>query len=264
MTDTLFDATLAVARRMGIIRRGKADSGGTTTALVDSNRPESADQYDDGTLWHVDDKEFSEITDFDGSTFTLLTALSSATQSGDKYAVASARYPLDWIIDSVNSVLEMIEIPAEDTSITTAEDTTEYTLPTDCHQLRQVYISTDRDYKEWLPIQNWEQVKTATGSADKVVLAKEYDDSETLRLVYTKYHPVLYEATENIDEQIPIPRIVPGACAELLMKNLENTDTGDKTLQRRLALFISRAEKAETRHRVRLPNMQGKIMEIEA
>lgn len=265
---TLFDATLQVARALGELKMGTADSGGTTTTLVDSNIGGDDDDWNGGTLWHIDDSEFSEISDYTESsgTVSLLDALTSATADGDRYAIADKEYPLNVIIDAVNQELTMTRYPKTDTStITIADEQTEYDLPSDCDDLRQVYYEVEEDSNKhlWTRFPNWDVQKTSTGSADKLIInwhgiASDYD----LKLVYVTYHSAVYNDDDNIDESIPLARIVPAAVRNLMLRNLQDMNTADEAYGNFINMWEQRAERAKLRHPIRLPARDGKVMAL--
>lgn len=267
MTDTLFDATLKLARALMQIRTGTADSG-TTTELVDANRRESKpDMFNGGTLWHHDLEEFTPISDYDGAgTFTLQDALSSAVSADDRYSIASSRYPLDWLIDAINMALTDMKYPVTDTSITTVTNTSEYDLPASVVDLRVVMISTndEADNNEWKFVPaNWEMQKTATGTANKLVFDRDLTSGETLKLVHVKYHDELYTASGQIDEFIQLPRIIPTAVVHIITGLLMDGTTGDKALETGLAIWREREARAEAKHYRPLPRIQGKIVKVD-
>ena len=175
MADTLFDIALEVMRAVGETRYGTADSNGTTTTLIDSNLGGDDDDWNSGILFHVDDKEFSRITDYDSGTgtITILDAFSAGTESGDQYVVADAEYQLHDVIAAINQELATVRYPVVDTStITIADEQSEYNLPSDCHDLRQVYYEVQEDTNEhlWSPLRSWSVEKTAAGTADKLII----------------------------------------------------------------------------------------------
>lgn len=265
MTETLFDATLQLARAIGVIRTGTADAAGTTSTLIDSNRPESSDDWNGGTLWHIDDSEFSEITDFDATTgtFTLLDDLTAATVGGDRYAVASAKYPLDWIIDAINQELTMMRYPVVDTSsITISSGQSEYTLPAAVHDLRQVYYQhhDDADDNQWVKI-NFDVEKSATGSANKLLLPSYgLNSGNDIKLVYITRHSAIYNDSDQIDESIKLERIVPQAIVNLLLRYMEDQNTEDRTIGQRINYWDNRAREMKLEYPMRLPARQGKFL----
>jgi len=265
---TLFDVTLEVARALGELKTGTTDSAGTTTTAIDSNIGGDDDDWNGGTFWHIDDSEFSEISDYASSTgtITILDALTAATAEGDRYAIADKEYPLDRITDAINQELTSIRYPKTDiTTITIADEQSEYDLPSDCHDLRQVYYEVEEDSNEhlWTRFPNWEVQKTATGSADKLVInwhgiASDYD----LKLVYVTRHSAVYDDSDTIDESIRIERIVPSAVVNLMLYNLQDMNTANESYGKYLDMWMNRAEQAKLYYPIRLPPIDGKVMAL--
>lgn len=268
MTDTLFDAVLAVARAVGEVEVGTADSNGTTTTLIDSNLGGDDDDWNGGTLFHIDDEEFSEITDYASSsgTVTILDAFTSATQSGDRYGIMDKEYRLTKLISAVNYVLTDIRVPKVDTStVEVASGQSEYTLPTDCHDLRQVHYQWEDDTNDnqWVSV-NFNVEKTAKGSANTLILPSYgLNAGRKIRLTYVTDHAYLYDDTDEIDEHIPLSRIVPEAVEYLLLQSLMDMNTADENIGRFINMWSEKAERARMTHRVPLPPKRGNVLALE-
>lgn len=269
MTETLFDATLLLARALTILRTSTSDSVGTSTTLIDSNRGGNSDDWEGGTLWHLDVSEYKIIDSYDPKTgtFTLRSALADATTSGDNYAVADAEYPIDLLEDAINSELTMLRYAKVDTSsITIVDEQSEYTLPTDCHDLRQVYWQTNDDANEnlWVKLNNWTVEKTATGSANTLIIdhhgiAEDYD----LKLVYVTRHGALYDDAGQIDESINIQRIIPSAVLYCIYNKFEDANkSSSKGMERLIQRWEREEEMARLRYPIRLPAKDGMVMAL--
>jgi len=133
---TLFDATLAVARELGVARQGTA-TGGSTTTIIDTGRNEVDDAFNGGTAWIVSadsaapEDEYATISDWVNSTGTAtISAVTAAVASGDVYVLTTARYPLDVLISAINSELIKYWVPRWDkTSLDVVSGQSEYDLP---------------------------------------------------------------------------------------------------------------------------------------
>lgn len=164
---TFKDILKDVAFELGELYSGIA-TGGSATTLVDSGLGGRDDDWKDGTLFidydagaasAAPEGEFAEVTDYARTTGTITvaaSALTAAPASGDEYSVAGPRWSLDTLKLCVNRGLNFIgEIPAIDTSLTTAAGTLEYTIPASARgqkKINDVYIgesttSTDRGMK---------------------------------------------------------------------------------------------------------------------
>ena len=115
MTITLFDLTKDLARLLGTLYEGVATGGSTTTIADTVERLEDDDYWNGGTAWITYDAagagaapqgEYSSISDFaqTGGIVTLRSTLTGAVASGDRYAVATSRYPLHILIQKINQV----------------------------------------------------------------------------------------------------------------------------------------------------------------
>ena len=180
--------------------------------------------------------------------------------------MADAEYQLHDVIAAINQELATVRYPVVDTStITIADEQSEYNLPSDCHDLRQVYYEVQEDTNEhlWSPLRSWSVEKTAAGTADKLIInyhgiGSDYD----LKLVYVKRHSPLYSDTDKLDETVKMERIVPGAVSHLLLRSLMDMNTADENIGQFINLWEERAQRARIEHDPRLPPVHGQVLEI--
>jgi hypothetical protein len=243
--STLFDLTYMVARELGIREESVATANGSTTSLVDTTREEDADFYNGGSIWITRDfggagaapeGEYGIISDWvqTTGTFTLRSALSVATGSGDRYAVTPKRFPLHILIQMVNNaLLDLGKIPYVDiTSITTNASDTEYSLPLAASEdLRQVLLQTQTDNTAdhaWEVLPGYDIEVTATGTGDKVIFPYGLPSGRILKLVYVAEHPRLSEYDDKLSEYIPDKRVVYPAtlnCLHWYIKHMRGSDS---------------------------------------
>lgn len=266
---TLFDGVLALARKLSAVRTGTVDSGSTTT-IVDALRSEVETFWKNGTALVIQDTggvapqgEWGRISAFVHSTGTAtIDALTAAVAAGDKYAFIVPRYPLHALIDAFNAELTGVKYPEVDTSLTTLAATTEYTLPSGVfkHNLRQVWVQTNDDSvdNQWFRLRNWMVQVATTGSAHKLILLSPVDDGYTLKLVYVKYHGDLIDATDEINDLIPLERLLPGAAIHAIMNRLHFASGGDHE-KTQLARFERQEIMAKVEHVVMLPEKDGRL-----
>ena len=242
MTDTLFEATLATARRLGIVRGYKASGTGSTTTLVDTvGRKEVDDYWNEGTIWITEDAggasaapegEFSIITDFANSTSTItFGALTAATAASDKYVVASPLVPLQTMIEMINQVLYSVYIPAWDTtSLDTASAQTEYSLPEAVTRgnLIGVWMQTQDDANDNQPmeIKKWWVKEGGTGSQDTLVI-DQYTPDWDLWIYYKTRHPEVRDAGDSINEIVDLDNLSIHAAVECLQSLLARDAKGE-------------------------------------
>ena len=279
MTDTLFDATLVVARSLNRVRTGIA-TGGSTTTVVDSNfRTESDDYWNGGTVWITEDVggagaapegEFSRVTDFANATGTITCSPAiTAVGAGDKYAVADAHIPLDVLIEAVNEVLTGLQIELEDwTSLDTVAGQTVFSLPSTIpgQNLKEVHIQTkvgDADDFRWRRVYNWEIDYQVAGTEDKIILPRDLTAERDLRLVYVSTHGALYDDGDKIDESIHLNRIRYAAAMNVLEWQMADR-SGDKYVERQYEKLAAKAAMAERNYPIRKRKKTGRIMRFGA
>jgi hypothetical protein len=271
MAKTLFDLTLELARILGTVREGVATGGSTTTIVDTVARTEDDDAFNGGTAWITYDAggagaapqgEYQIVSDFTASSDTITTAaFSAAIASGDRYAVAGLRYPLDLLIQKINESFGVIEKTDTSTVVFAAEQT-EYSLPTDVLELKQVFIAAETDDSNdnrWQPIYDWYTQKSATGTADKIIFAHQYATDTDVKIVYTTYHSVLRVATDKLDDSIHWKRILYNAAvAAVLWRQMKVGQSDD--LSRELNYFQGIAASMNNEFAQRLPRRGAKTI----
>lgn len=212
-----------VYRKLGGTYITTATSGSTTTAadtklvdvLGDGN---TDDAYNGGTVIVIKDAdgaaaapegEFSRVSDYTASTFlfTLNSTLTAAVASGDTFLFTTQDYPLTSMIEIVNDALSYLgDIPILDTSITTASQQTEYTLPVAVKRenLLRVEIqgqTDDANDNQWVDIPNFRIAPAVAGSAGTLIIP-QYASGYTVRLTYLGIHPRVSAYADPIAEII--------------------------------------------------------------
>lgn len=276
MALTLFDLTYRTARELGVVREGTA-TGGSTSTVIDTNaRTEGEDYWVGGTVWILRDAggagaapegEHSPVSGFNSTTdtLTLRNALTAAAGAGDKYAVGKKRYPLDILTQNVNKALQDLKlIPITDTSLTTEDDKTEYTLPAvDFMDLRQVFIQTrndDSNDNSWAELHNWTIEKAATGTADTLLLASQPETGNKLKLVYLGYHPELHLASDKLAESVPVDRVIYTAASNCLNWYRGKTRSNDTSLRDDITRLTDKAFTAAQSHPIIVPVRPARLM----
>lgn len=274
MSKTLFDCTLELARILDNVYEGTATGGGTTTIIDTVERTEAADYWNGGTAWITYDAggagaapqgEYGYISDFElsSNTITLRSALTAAVATGDRYALCKKKYPLYLLIQKVNETFGVIE-KTDITSLTTATEETEYNLPSDCLELKQVWIQTntgDTNDNQWDQLFDWDVQKSATGSANVLILKRQFSSGYLLKLVYTTYHQVLRSATDKLDDSLHIRKVIANAAVGCLRWRIK-TGENDASLTNMLNFWQAEAEKANQEFAQRLPKKSAKTLHI--
>jgi len=280
MTLTLCNLVHRVGRAIGggVMVQGTA-TGGSSVTIVDTNdRTEVIDYwnggtaiiyYDAGGAGAAPENEFSVISDFDATsdTITLRTTLTANAGAGDKYALIKKRYPLQIITQEINNALQKIgPIPNwNSTGITIAASQTEYSLPTVAANmdLREVWYqqdTTDANDNRWrrIPKNGYTIQKSATGTADVIRFANQYETDHVMGIVYLAPHTEMKLYTDKLDDIIYPDRVVYEAAAGCLRWYMDKTKTDDYNAQ--LARLENQAAQARAMHPIPIPQKTGRIM----
>lgn len=280
MTFTLGEITYRVARELGIVFEGTA-TGGTVSTLVDANdRTEADNHWQKGTLWITRDaaglgaapeNEFTIISSSTSSTgtLTLRNSLTAAPASGDRYAVTRKFGDMIWLDvlkQKINqAIAELGTIPYSDvTSITTASNQTEYTLPVAAKQsLMQVWIQTDNtdvDDNRWQELRNYDIGYADPGVAENLILPAQYSAGYRVKLVYMAKHPELKQYTDVLSEFVPLERVVYPAVRDCFMMMRDRTSWNQ--WNDKINDWSEKAADAVAKYPVRKPRKPGKLFQL--
>ena len=276
MAITLSDLTYRVAREIMVVREGVATGGGTTTIIDTVNRKEAINFWEGGSAWILYDSaglgalpqgQFSRVSGFTATTSTLtLNTTLTAVAAGDRYAVAAKRFTLQDMIQAVNRAVMDIHVITEDiTTVTTANNQSEYTLPIAADlDLRQVWLQSrknDSDDNQWVELLNWRIQPNATGSADELVFPYALSSGYAVKLIYMAPHPQLVAYSDALNESIHPQLVVYRAALNLSNWYREKTRTSDQWLVDQIARLEKRTAEMEARHtKPRGPRKPGKLV----
>jgi hypothetical protein len=221
-TDLQLTHLLQKAYRRLKVARTSTATGGTTTTIVDTKLLDylgdsnEDDILNSGTAIIVRDAggagaapegEFSRISDYDdGGTITVST-LTAAVASGDTYMYISPDFPLLDMIEIVNDALVYLgRIPKVYSSLTTAANQTEYTLPValkgvDLHDIEVQGILTDANDNRYAPIEGW-QITPALPGTTGILTVPQFAAGYILRIGYPGLHPRVSTYADYISEYI--------------------------------------------------------------
>jgi len=272
MTYTLSNLTYELAVELGTVSEGEA-TGGTTTTLIDTvNLTQADDFWNTGTVWIIDDTgaafpegEMGQVTDFDnGSNTATMVAMSAAPAAGDRYAIATKKYPMHTLIQAVNRALRNINIETTDTTtIDTASSQTEYTLPdVAAFDLREVWVetsTTNSDDNRWVEIRNWIIQKTATSTADELILPTQLIISRDIKLVYMAPHPKLYAEGDELDDSVHMERVIFRAAWYIMNTEAQQTRSTDEYLIGNREYYKALTERADIRYPILGPPKKGRV-----
>ena len=276
MTITLFDLVYRTLRELGEAYEGTA-TGGSTTTLIDTSFLAQADDwwggtgenmgtamvlYDAAGAGAAPQGEFARVTDFVQSTKTAtITALTAAIAAGDRYAIANGRYPLAQVIQAINGALQKLgELTTSDTSLTTASNQSEYTLPAANMRLRRVWLqqnTSDADDNQWHELRDWYLAPTTTGAADTLILGEQVA-LRSLRLEYTGPHPALYTAAGKLSEDVPPTLVVYQAALDLILMDIQRQAKADPRLETRAGILREGLRNAESLYSIQKPRRKAR------
>jgi len=277
MTYTLFDLAYRVGREIGgNISVSGTCTGGSSTTIVDTAVLSQSDNawangtafitYDAGGAGAAPQGEYKIISASASASYTVTasSAFTANVAAGDRYFLLKKRYPLHIVIQNINNALMNLGgIAATDTtSIYTVDEQTEHTLPIAANlDLRQVWIQNvndDANDNKWSLLHNWYVQKTATGSADTLVLPAQYIADYYLKLVYVAPHPELNLYSDKLDESIPLERVVYSAAASCLRWYMDKLGSDDYVSH--FNELTTKAEYARLHQSIPIPPRTGKIM----
>ena len=272
---TLFNATLQLATRLKVLRVSTA-TGGDASSVLDTKRTEANDTFNEGTVWIITDAggasaapegEWARVSDFanTGGDITIAT-LTAAIASGDTYAVAGGRYPLDVLISAINNEIIKHKIPRYDTtSLDIVAGQSEYDLPVGITgaNLRGVYesTSTDSNDNQWTPL-SFSVQEAATGTQHVLVIeSRNVTDGNDIMLEYVSRLSPIYLCDDEIDDIMPMARILPAAAMQCELIRMRTFDSGSPLDIDMLKVYRDEARQAKAENPIRLPAKRGKVNE---
>ncbi len=234
LAPTLSDVMLGTFDELGQLVSGVCTGGGAST-LVDSGLKGKDDSWNGGSAFITYDAaagaaapegEFAEITDYARATGTVTADFSADVASGDHYALASKRWSARDIIAIINRATRRLgAIPKVDTSITTAANTTEYTLPAGFRNVRRVYqhLSTATDNEQPVKLSDWYEENNI------LIFRRQPQSGYVLRLVAKGLASPMPLYNSTLDTAIPLERAIAEAtyhAYRFLIRRTEGEDRG--------------------------------------
>lgn len=208
-------------------------TGGSTTTVVDTNSIYTTDNslvggtvvvvWDAGGAGAAPEGEYSRITAYVASTETFtMDAVTSAVGAGDWIDLVKPTIPLQQMVQFVNDGLTGLGyIQGIDTSITTADSQTEYTLPVTAKTGDLVDIllqgqTGDANDNQWVSIKSKCHWEPAAGGTTGLLYTPQYASGYTIRFIYNGYHPTLTAYNSVLWEYIPKELAVAAAIDKAL------------------------------------------------
>lgn len=242
--------------------RSTASGGSTTTLVDDSTKMDdmSREDLESGTVIVVRDggganaapeNEIGVVSSYDSSSKTMtIPALTAAIASGDEYMLIGPQYPLIELRRIANLALQKLGVfPHWDTSLTTAQNQTEYDLPIadqfDRHRLEVYVQSIDGVSGDngWKIVPKYMIIPASPGVAETLVIPQQAAGL-TLGIRYYSVHPKVYSYDDVIDEAVH-PTLAQLLFAVEIMSWLGITDD-NRDLANKLLSDLADAKKEYT------------------
>lgn len=227
MAKTLSNLLLDVAVQMGLAEEPFLATSGSTTTLIENTLygdleeqpPEDFAlgytafvEYDAGGAGAAPQGQYQRVTNYNETAFQFTTdAFTAAVATGDRIVVVNNQVPLQQMILLANEVLsDYGRQDLTDTSLTTAANQTEYTLPAgitkeNLYDVRIQSVLTDSNDNRWNPIA-FDVIPGAAGTQRTLVI-NQYPEGYDLMLYYRDYHARLTVYNSTISENLPYPQI---------------------------------------------------------
>jgi len=281
MTETLFDLTKDVAAELGRVVEGYATGGSATTIIDTVERTEADNHWNGGTAWILRDAagagaapegEIGYISDFDkaSATATLRSALTEAVGAGDWYALADKLYPMNQLILQINRALSMMGVvPGIDTTLSTVAGQTLYSLPSTALNLdiRRVYValSADASDPDYEKVPDWDVVRTAIGTADKLFVPDRYGSGMTILIDYMGVHDDMRVYSDKLNEKVHRDRVIYQACMNLLLwRNKQPGGSGDKDMNKQLNYYQGLINQGKAEYGIEPEGRASKLFPVAA
>jgi hypothetical protein len=217
--------TLSQVLQKGLADLGRTDtftaSNGSATTIdrddLDALTAQPLDNYAIGFSLFVNKTtdglapqgEFGLVNAYESGNhrYTLKDDLSAVAEAGDEIIIADSLFPLREMIQRANRGLEKLEeILATDTSLTTAANQTEYTLPAKI--VRRPYLIeiqtriNDADDNQYVPISDWDVQPSTPGSDGMLIFNNQPEADRKLKIWYGGVHPTLTTYSSQVSETV--------------------------------------------------------------
>lgn len=226
-----------VYQRLGQTHIDKA-TGGSTTTVVDSNLLDrfSDDDFEERgaavfivrtTDGAAPQGEYANITGYSQDTYTFDTdTFSAAVGSGDTYLVTAPTFPLNQMVEAVNSALRKLgDVPDVYTSLTTVANQYEYDLPLSVKRNKpyRVEVLDGDEYREI----GFDIIPSTAGSVGKLRIQGQ-SEGMSMRIWYQGEHPTVDSYADYISEYIHPELLVNAVLVEILDWYNSRTSGTDK------------------------------------
>lgn len=206
---TFAQATLALADVLGEIYKGEADSGSSSSQLVDAALKARQGTLAHGTLWMLSGSNSGVVVEVDKHAQNTLyfAAMPAAIAAGDDYAVFEGiRFQKNHLEKAINLALEDLkQFTQWDETTTTVALQEEYTLPTGVSNVVSVEIAQSLT-SPYLYAEHRGFMETAGGKL-RFVHHEPSLAGYKIRIGYNTTHPELSSLSDTIKPGINLQRL---------------------------------------------------------
>jgi hypothetical protein len=267
---TLFDALVATARELDALHEGAANGTGSAAQIIDSRLTALGWQDDDfvgGTALVILNSDTPGVTpqgdsriisDFVAATgvITIDTSWGGSVSLNDWYGLITNRYPRGLLVSKINEALrETGDIPTIDTTLTTAADTLEYSLPVAAKRdLRQVWLARSLTAPwDWEPLLTVRTEWSAANAVASLIFPTQPRAGYKIKLVYMAPHGHVGEDASLISDYISIDWLGVAAALKCARFRLSQAGSDDKTLTPLINDLMTREQARRRARRMAMP-----------
>jgi len=252
---TLYDILLDTARLCGILKSGKTTTTGATNYVVDINRYETDDYFNNGTIFIRSGTytgQTARVIDYTQSNGYIYVAPTGSSNFG--YIDAGVYYSItnenrEALVQAINQALfDMGECTTVDDTLSVVEDTQVYTLPAGVSNVKRIAIANRVDDPvEYHRSYNWHEHGGKLYIDDTILQPA----GNTIRLYYIKRHGEVNSDTDVIDELLDFERLSWTATYFFLRTRLQYSGNTD---ERETFLLTEAKTKVDRYSRLALPH----------
>lgn len=259
--------------QVGVATTGSADTV-ADSQLASKHRD---DEWKGGSIFVAQaggappEGEFAAITGFAAAAgaFELAAALSAAVESGDRYALASAYYPLETLIELANAGLRSLgDLPMVDgQTLVTASGQSSYVATLEWTRRRPLRIDylaipgrTSID--PWRTVHDWDYVPGAPGSPNLILFADALPAGRALRVWFQAAHPSLRYFNDLVVPALAPELAVAAGVERALRWQHARLGGGDAHLAARWELALADLRSAQRTFPIWRPRRSAKMLTI--
>lgn len=247
---TLYDALLDLARYCGVTVSGKTTAMGSALYLIDTNRYEVDDYFNNGTVFirsGDNDGITRRVTDYDQALGKITISPGAANTIDDGVYYTATNVNRDELVQAVNqALLGMGKYKKYDETLETVDDATEYVLPSGVNDIRRIDVIADTEPKHLYRLYHWLE------NDGKIILPRPIGISSgrAIRIYYQAYHDEVNDDADVIRDEYNRERLAWTATAMFLLNRTQYSGNTDEKENFLLQNAISRSQELARKHPV--------------